>query len=101
MGIFTFFRGKVYGLRKKYDRIREKTDRLKDKEKKVEILRYLDQIEPTIVMLEERSISRFEKRRMIRNVRGELEKAKYMLEEAKDKHKEQSQQYQQQQMQRR
>jgi len=97
MGILTMFRSKVYRLRRKYDRIREKTDCLDDRERKLEILRFLDHIQPTIVMLEEKNISRFEKRRMIRNTRGELEKAKAMLEDAKEKHKEMPMQQSQQQ----
>ena len=43
----------VPGLRKKYDRAREKADKLKEKEKKMRILRLLDQLEPTLIALEE------------------------------------------------
>jgi len=96
LGIFGI--GKIYRLRRRYDRLRERTDRIGDKGKKVRLLKFLDEIEPTLVMLEEKDISRYEKRRMVHNIKSSLEQAKFMLQQHEDL---QRQQYQQPQMQRR
>ena len=69
----------VVKLRKKYDRLREKTDRLKEKNQKLQILRYLDQLEPTLIALEEQEQPKFEKRRMVSYVRDGLESIEDMF----------------------
>ncbi len=76
-----FSRKSVYRLRKEYDRIREKTDKEQDMNRRLEILRLLDSIEPTLVSLEEHIMSGFEKKRMIRYIGQNLEKAKHMLKD--------------------
>jgi hypothetical protein len=101
MGILDIFRfGKVYKLRRKYDRLRERTDKISDREKKVKILRFLDQIEPTLVILEEQNLSRFEKRRMMHYVNNGIKQAKKMLEE-KEREEQRAEMQKIQQMQRR
>ncbi len=76
-----FNRKSVYGLRKEYDKIREKADREPDMNRRLEILRLLDSIEPTLVSLEEHIMSGFEKKRMIRYIGQNLKKAKHMLKD--------------------
>ena len=81
MGIIGFIlrRKSVYRLRKNYDRIREKADREPDMNRKIAALRSLDQLEPTIVALEEQLLSGFERRRMIKYVDHNLQRAKRLL----------------------
>lgn len=85
MAFWLFGRDPVPGLRKKYDRIREKADRIKDKDKKLRILRLLDQVEPTLIALEEQDQPRFERRRMASYVRDAVEQANDMLAEKERK----------------
>jgi len=75
------FRWKVYRLRKKYDRIREKADRCENPEKRNAALAELDNIENTLIMLEEQNVSRLDRGRFITSVRMGIEKAKSILEE--------------------
>ena len=70
------YRRRVFLLRKRYDRIREKADKIKSPEKRLMVLKTLDHVEPTLVMLEEQRISRFERGRMFRTVRNGIEQAK-------------------------
>jgi hypothetical protein len=70
------YRRKVFSLRKKYDKTREKADKLGNPEKRLTVLRILDNIEPTLVMLEEQRISRFDRGRMFRIVRNGIDQAK-------------------------
>ena len=77
----------AYGLRKHYDRLRERTDRLGNIEKRIEILRMLDQIEPSIISLEEHHMSRFEKKKIADYIETNMRKVKFMLDESKRKHK--------------
>ncbi len=62
------YRHKVYSLRKRYDRTRERADKIRNAEKRLRALRILDQVEPTLVLLEEQRVSRFERGRMVRYV---------------------------------
>ena len=71
----------VPGLRKKYDRLREKADKIKNRQFKGQLLKYLDQLEPTIIALEEQEQPRFERRRMIRYVKDGIESVGDMLAE--------------------
>ena len=66
-------------LRKQYDRAREKADKIKDRGKKLQILRMLDQVEPTLIALEEQEPPKFERRRMISYVRDNVERAQEMI----------------------
>ena len=79
---FIFRRKSVYSLRKAYDRLREKADRESDINKKIAVLRSLDQIEPTLVALEEQILSGFERRRMTNYVGDGLKRTKKMLKDA-------------------
>jgi hypothetical protein len=79
MGILGIFGGKVYRLRRKYDRVREKADRLSDRSRKLKALHILDGVETTLVTLEEQKLTRFDRRRMIFNVREGVEQAKTIL----------------------
>ncbi|GEM_PF-3645637 len=84
MGFFSrlfTFRGKIYSLRKKYDKIREKADREDNAEKRLNALKLLDQVEPTLVILEEQNISRFDRKRMVAVVDSGVEQAKAILED--------------------
>lgn len=74
-------RRKIYRLRKKYDRLREKADRIKQREKRLSALSILDQIESTLVILEEQNVSRFERSRMVGYVKSGLEKAKIVMKQ--------------------
>jgi len=75
------YRHKVYALRKKYDRIRERADRQKNAQKRIGALHVLDQVEPTLVMLEEQNISGFERGRLARYVMQGIENSMRILEE--------------------
>ncbi len=73
------YRHKVFALRKKYDRVRERADKIRNAEKRLYALKILDQIEPTIVMLEEQRVSRFERGRMIRYVNSGIKQARSVI----------------------
>ena len=78
-GYLLSFRRKVYLLRKKYDRVREKADREKNPSKRQEALQILDQAEPTLRMLEEQRISRFDRGRLLNNAKTQIQQAKFVL----------------------
>ena len=73
------YRRKIYKLRKKYDKTREKVDKERGRDKRLSALKVLDQVEPTLVMLEEHDISRFERGRMARYVNSGIAQAKRNL----------------------
>ncbi|MBI4174553.1 MAG: hypothetical protein HY517_02820 [Candidatus Aenigmarchaeota archaeon] len=75
-------------LRKEYDRLRERADKLNPIEKRLEVLRMLDQAEPSIVSLEEHHMSGYEKKKVFSYVQPILRKAKFMIEETKKAAKE-------------
>ncbi|MBI2076408.1 MAG: hypothetical protein HYT72_04125 [Candidatus Aenigmarchaeota archaeon] len=74
-------RRKIYRLRKKYDRLREKADKIRQQEKRVSVLSILDQLESTLVILEEQNVSRFEQHRMVGYVKSGLAKAKTIMKQ--------------------
>lgn len=76
VGFLVSYRHKIYALRKRYDRMRERVDKLRNAEKRLYALKILDQIEPTLVMLEEQRVSRFERSRMIRYVNNGVKQAR-------------------------
>ncbi len=83
MGFFSrlfTFRGTVYSLRKKYDRLREKADREDIATTRQNALKILDQITPTLVMLEEQDISLFQRGKMVASVKSGIEQAKAVLD---------------------
>ncbi|MFH0949113.1 MAG: hypothetical protein V1802_01350 [Candidatus Aenigmatarchaeota archaeon] len=81
MGIIDFIlrRESVYSLRKKYDRVREKTDKERNSQKKIYVLRILDQTEPTLVALEEHNMAIGEKTKMKKYVKSNILEAKLIL----------------------
>ncbi len=81
LGIFS--RNPVPGLRKKYDRLRERADKIKDRNIMLRLLRMLDQLEPTLIALEEQEQPKFERRRMASYVRDGLEQVQDTLKEKK------------------
>jgi len=81
LGIFS--RNPVPGLRKKYDRLRERAGKIKDRNVKLRFLRMLDQLEPTLIALEEQEQPKFERRRMVSYVRDGLEQMRDALKEKK------------------
>ncbi len=73
-------RNSIYLLRKHYDRVREHADKIKDYNRKIQILRMLDMIEPNLILLEENRIqSRFEKRRLVAQIKATVENAKELV----------------------
>lgn len=76
------YRRKVFKIRKKYDRLREKADKQKNAQKRLSTLKILDNAERILVMLEEQRISRFERGRMMRQVKVTLADAKANLEQS-------------------
>ncbi|MBI5332620.1 MAG: hypothetical protein HZB65_03540 [Candidatus Aenigmarchaeota archaeon] len=77
--MFTF-QGTVYGLRKKYDHARERADREDDVDRRLQALKILDQAEPTLVLLEEQRISRYDRSRLVATVDSGIEQAKAVLD---------------------
>ncbi len=75
----------IPNLRKKYDRAREKADKLKDKEKKMMLLRLLDQLEPTLIALEEQELPKFERNKRTSYVKNGVRQAERMLKEKQAK----------------
>ena len=70
---FFFSRRKeVYMLRKEYDKIREHMDKEEDSQKKIGMMRMLDQLEPNIATLEEQRLSGGDARRLKLYVRSSL-----------------------------
>ncbi len=80
---FLLRRPNAYKLRKGYDRLREKADKLHQIDRRLEILRMLDQVEPSIISLEEHHMSNYEKKKICGYVLPQLRKIKFMLEESK------------------
>lgn len=74
-------RKSVIKLRKDYDKTREKADKEPDPNRRIEILRFLDSIEPTLVSLEEHMVSNFEKKRRMKYISQSLRRAKHMLKD--------------------
>ena len=74
-------RRKIYKLRKDYDRVRERADKIRQREKRLSVLTVLDQLESTLVILEEQNVSRFERHRMAGYVKSGLAKAKTIMKQ--------------------
>ena len=87
---FILRRPSVYNIRKEYDRLREKADKLHKIEQRLEVLRMLDQGEPSIISLEEHHMPGYEKKKVYGFVSPQLRKVKFMIDESKRaaKHKE-------------
>lgn len=89
MGIVDFLlrRSTAYKLRKTYDRIRERADRIHDINERIEVLRMLDQIEPSVVSFEEHQMSHYEKKKTKYFIESNFRKIKFLINEAKKKSK--------------
>ena len=79
-----------YKLRKEYDHIREKADKIGNINKRVEMLRMLDQIEPSVVSVEEHHMSHFDKKRTMDYINSSLRKIKFIMKESKHEDKEEA-----------
>ncbi len=92
MGVVDFIlrRPTPYRLRKEYDRLREKADKIRKIEERLRVLRSLDQIEPSVISLEEHHMSSFERKQTAGYVASGLRKIKFMLKESKREHKEEA-----------
>ncbi|MBI5347640.1 MAG: hypothetical protein HZB66_03445 [Candidatus Aenigmarchaeota archaeon] len=78
--VFEFFRKRaIYSLRKRYDRVREKADRMYPGQLRNAVLTTLDQVEPTLVVMEERDVNIIERGRMIKYVKAGIANAKDIL----------------------
>lgn len=85
MSLFDFIlrRPNPYKLRKEYDRLREHTDKIHKIDQRLGILRTLDQVEPSIISLEEHHMSNYEKKKVCGYVIPQMRKIKFMIEESK------------------
>lgn len=81
ISFFFSYRRKVFALRKKYDRTREMVDKSRNRDKRLRALKILDQIEPTLVIIEEQQVSRFERMRMFGYVDSGIREASKALKE--------------------
>ena len=72
-------RKSVYAIRKEYDRLRERTDKETNIDRRIAILHVLDSIEPSIVVLEEHIVSDYEKKKMIRFIKENLKRVRFMI----------------------
>ncbi len=81
ISFFFSYRRKVFRLRKKYDRTRERVDKTRNKDRRLRALKILDQIEPTLVIIEEQQVSRFERMRMFGYVEAGIREANKALKE--------------------
>jgi len=79
------WRRQIWMLRRRWDRIRERADKTANREKRLNALRILDQVEPTLVLLEEQKISRFDRPRLIGQVKMGIMQARNILEEKGEK----------------
>ncbi|MBI5061588.1 MAG: hypothetical protein HZB67_04730 [Candidatus Aenigmarchaeota archaeon] len=79
IGFLFSWRRKVYILRRKYDRAREKVLKNGNTQKRLLALKILDNVEPTLIMLEEQRVSRFDRGRFISQVKTAVEQAKNVL----------------------
>ncbi len=81
ISFFFSYRRRVFALRKRYDRTRERIDKSRNKDKRLRALKILDQIEPTLVIIEEQQVSRFERMRMFGYVESGIREANKALKE--------------------
>ena len=89
MGIFDILlrRPRSIQVRKHYDKLREKVDRFPYIEKRIEMLKMMDQLEPHIISMEEHPMSKFEQKRTGGFVEAGLRRINYMMKEEKLKGK--------------
>lgn len=74
------YKRRIFKLRKEYDHVRERADK-KTLRERIAVLKVLDSVEPILLMLEEQQVSRFQRGKMIAQVRVAVEQAKEMLKE--------------------
>ncbi|MBI2579011.1 MAG: hypothetical protein HYW26_04845 [Candidatus Aenigmarchaeota archaeon] len=77
----------VYRIRRRYDKARERADRIRNRMDRLAILRILDQAEPQLVILEEQSLSRNDRKRIFAYVKSGIIKAERMLQQLKERKK--------------
>ena len=89
MGIIDFLlrRSTAYKLRKPYDKLREKADRIHNINERIEILRMLDQLDPSIVSFEEHQMSHYEKKKTKYYIESNMRKIRFLMDETKKKSK--------------
>ncbi|HLD39125.1 MAG TPA: hypothetical protein VJB05_02310 [archaeon] len=89
MGIVDFLlrRSSAYKLRRTYDKLREKADKIHNINQRIEILRMLDQLDPSIVSFEEHQMSHYEKKKTKYFIESNMRKVKFLMGEAKNKSK--------------
>lgn len=89
MGIVDFLlrRSPAYKLRKTYDKLRERADRIHNINERIEILRMLDQLDPSIVSFEEHQMSHYEKKKTRYFIESNLRKIKFLMDETRKKAK--------------
>ena len=85
MGLIDFLsrKPKPVKIRRDYDRLREKADRLPRIEKRIEMLRMLDALEPQVTMMEEHPMSTFELKKTAQYVNYNLNRIKLLMSEDK------------------
>lgn len=84
---FILRRSSAYKLRKTYDRLRERADKVHNINQRIEILRMLDQLDPSIVSFEEHQMSHYEKKKTKYFIESNMRKIKFLMEETKKKSK--------------
>ena len=87
MGLIDFLSGKPKPakLRREYDKLREKVDRLPSIEKRIELLRMLDQFEPQITMMEEHHMSTFEMKKTAEYINYNIKRIRLLMSGDKNK----------------
>jgi len=86
MGLIDFLSGKPKPakLRREYDKLREKVDRLPSIEKRIELLRMLDQLEPQVTMMEEHHMSTFEMKKTAEYINYNLKRIRLLMTENRE-----------------
>jgi hypothetical protein len=89
MGIFDILlrRSRVIRTRRHYDKLRERVDKFPRIEKRIEMLKMMDQLEPHIISMEEHPMSKFEQKRTAGFIEAGLRRIKYMMKEESYKNK--------------
>lgn len=89
MGVIDFIlrRSSAYKLRKTYDKLRERADKIHNINKRIEILRMLDQLDPSIVSFEEHQMSHYEKKKTKYYIESNMRKVKFLMDETTKKPK--------------
>ena len=89
MGLVDFLsrKPKVGKIRHGYDKLRERVDKLPKIEKRIELLRMLDQIEPQVAMMEEHHMSTFEMKKTAEYINHNIKRVELLIQEEKSNEK--------------